>query len=488
MRPGAILVLLILVSCATERRQSGVVQAPERSPEQSSSAETSVRIPPRAPAFAEPAPWPALSAFDLDRRPEGWVTDVEAVRFGLPEQFWSSHRLRWIEALGAAPAAAAFRLERLFRDSSGDEAFRAAWRLWLIDTSAGLSDAARGWLDRACELRPNAELALERAWDQAFRLHDLWGARALWAEAATAQPSNDRKYRLLRQKLFSGSQSLVPIGADDYVSSLELDRDDLWAATWDGAVVRWSLVTGDVELMRPAGDVVSPIRFLAVTGWFVYAFQDKALLRYSKVAGSWRSFPYPAGWNGLRIQGAVADGQESLWVGHLGEGLWRWERGEWKLVDAGGGGPFINALASDGQGGLWIGTKDRGLWSWSDGVWTPVPSENGAPSNITVIEPSEGVWAVGTWGEGAWLLKNGVLRRAEGNGNEYITAAAWSSGVPIWGTLDQGVFSSGRRLGPLDGVPAGVSALVAWQGRWLWGTAGQGLGWWSEDENSALSR
>jgi hypothetical protein len=429
-----------------------------------------------------------VSVPDLSRWPEGWVTDAEAPRFGLPERFWSTHRLRWDEALVAAPAAAAFRLERLFRDSTGDEAFRAAWRLWLIDSRAGLAGDARSWLDRAAELRPSPDLALERAWDQVYRLHDLWGARALWAEAVTAHPGDDRKYRLLRQKLFSGSRSLLTVGADDYVSSIELDRDDLWAATWDGAVVRWSLVTGDVDLMKPAGDTVSPIRFIAITGWFVYAFQDKMLLRYSKVAGSWRAFPYPPGWNGLRIQGAVADGQESLWVGHLGEGLWRWERGEWTLVDSGGGGPFINALAADGRGGLWVGTKDRGLWNWNGGTWTPVSSQNGAPSNITVIEPSDDAWAVGTWGEGGWILKDGVLKRAEGTGKEYITAAAWSAGAPIWGTLDQGLFGSGRALGPLDGAPSGVSALVTWQGRWLWGTAGQGLGWWSEDENSALSR
>ena len=474
--------LLLVFSCAT-------APAPPAPVEPASPVPVGPRVSFGAPSFPTfQKSWPLVSALDLAHWPRGWVDETVFTELGLP-RFWSEQREQWVEALNSAPAVEAFRLERIFQGAQGDEAFRAAWLLWKIYARAGLAEQSRTWLDRAEERHPDPSLELERAWDQAYRLNDLWGARALLSDLGQAPVGGDRKYRMLRQKLFLGTKSLVPVGADDYVSSLELDRDDLWAATWDGAVVRWSLVTGDVDLIRAAGDAVSPIRCLAVTNWFLYAFQDKALLRYSKVAGSWRTFAYPAGWNGLRIQGAVPEGEETLLVGHLGEGLWRWDRGQWSLLDAGGGGPFINALASDQQGGLWVGTKDRGLWSWSAGVWTRVPSENGSPSNITVIEPSPAgaSWAVGTWGEGAWLLQGGVLRREAGTGSEYITAAAWTD-RPVWGTLDQGVYSGGRSLGPLDGTPAGVSALTVWQGRWIWGTSGQGLGWWSEDENTALSR
>jgi len=494
---GAALALLLAVSCATQRPASSA--QPSVTPEPASvvpPAPETVRTPPAPPwnttsehsepVWSPPTEWPRVTAPDASLWPSGWVEDAEGPQFGLPERFWTEQRPLWLEALSGAPAPAAFRLGKIYRNAPADEAFRAAWRLWLIHSRAGLGEQARSWLDKAFALKPEPRLELERAWDQAFRLRDLWGARALWAEAGSA--ATDAKFRLLRQKLFLGTKSLVPLGADDYVSSIELDRDDLWAATWDGAIVRWSLVTNDVDLIRAAGETVSPIRCLAVTGWFVYAFQDKNLLRYSKVAGTWRTFPYPAGWNGLRVQGVVADGQETLWVGHLGEGLWRWDRGNWTLVDAAGGGPFINALASDGHGGLWIGTKDRGLWSWSAGVWSPVTS-NGVPSNISVIEPSPdgSRWAVGSWGEGTWLLSGGTLKRADGSGSEYVTSAAWTSGGPIWGTLDQGVLGAARRLGPLDGAPADVSALAVWQDRWLWGSS-QGLGWWSEDENTALSR
>jgi hypothetical protein len=487
-RVGLVLPILLAVSCVTQTVPPKLEKPLIETASPPVLHSTDPRTTPDSPYYRPiKAVWTLVSTPDLEHWPWGWVESDDSPT-GLPSRFWSERRAQWREALSAAPSQAAFRLERLYHEAHGDEAFRAAWLLWQVYSHAGLGEQARVWLDRAADLRHEPSLELERAWDQAYRLHDLWGARSLWAELGPV-PADERKYRLLRQKLFLGTRSLVPLGADDYVSSVELDRDDLWAATWDGAVIRWSLVTGDADLIRAAGDTVSPIRCLAVTGWFIYAFQDKALLRYSKVAGTWRTFPYPAGWNGLRIQGAVVEGQETLLVGHLGEGLWRWDRGQWSLVDAGGGGPFINAIASDGQGGLWVGTKDRGLWSWSGGVWSEVPSENGSPTNISVIEPSpdQTSWAVGSWGEGAWVLHSGILSRASGNGTEYITAATWTD-RPVWGTLDQGIYSVNRVLGPLDGVPVGVSALVAWQGRWIWGTSGQGLGWWSEDENTALSR
>jgi len=293
-----------------------------------------------------------------------------------------------------------------------------------------------------------------------------------------------------------GVQSLAGVGADDYVSCLVLDRDDLWAGTWNGAVVRWSLAGETLERISPPAEAVAPVKALAATRWFLYAFQDRALFRYSKVTGAWRSFPYPPGWTGLRVGAVGAEGEETLWVAALGPGLWKWDRGQWSLEDEGGGGPFLNTLAPDGQGGLWIGTKDRGLWHRVGGAWTPVTGPSGAPgpTNISVLaaDPEGRRWAVGTWGEGTWILEDGALTPVSG-ASEYVTGAAWAEGRPLWGTLDEGlVWNSAagpRILGPREGLPAGgVTSLIVWEGRWLWGTNGQGLGWWSEHENPALPR
>jgi len=440
-----------------------------------------------------------VSPLDLEAWSFGWVDDAaQAARLVLPGRFWSDQKPLWRTALDPRTSAptSARRLEQAFHGAGyPEEAFRAAWHLWLVYRQAALPVEARQWLDRAHALRPGPVTGLERAWDQAFRLQDLWGARSLAAGLKGPwAPDDDRKARILRQKLFLGSLSLAEAGADGYVSTLALDRDDLWIGTWNGAVVRWSLTTETLDLLLAPGKIVAPVKLLEATGWFVYAFQDQALLRYSKVTGTWRTFTYPPGWTGLRVQGAVADGQESLWVAYLGQGLWHWDRGEWTLVDGGGGGPFLNALAADGNGGFWIGTKDRGLWSWKAGVWSKVNADGQAPVNISVVEssPSGDSWAVGTWGEGTWLLAGGVLHPVSG-GSEFVVGGAWTDDGPLWGTLDEGLVagtgSQRQTLGPLDGIPpGGVSAVVSWQGRWIWGTAGQGLGWWSEHENTALLR
>lgn len=466
------------------------VERPRTSPE---AAPLPSRIPEAAPEYRP------VSPLDLESWPFGWVLDpVEALRLGISERFWSEKKQLWRQALDPSTVAPTVvrHLETLFRNAgSSDEAFRAAWHLWLACRAAALPVEARLWLDRAQELHPGPVTSLERAWDQEFRLRDDWGARALWSGLRGPWSGDDgRKARLLRQRLFLGAKDFSGVGVDGYVSTLALDRDDLWVGTWNGAVVRWSLTTDALDLILAPGKTVAPVKLLKTTGWFVYAFQDQTLLRYSKVTGSWRTFSYPPSWTGLRVQAVVADGQESLWVAYLGQGLWHWDRGEWTLVDDGGGGPFLNALAADASGGFWIGTKDRGLWSWKAGVWTAVPAEGPSPEDISVIEPSpEGnLWAVGTWGEGTWLLEGGRLRPVS-SGQEYVVAAGWTDRGPVWGTLDEGLVtgSGGDRavLGPLDGLPpGGISALVTWEGRWIWGTTGQGLGWWSENENPALLR
>lgn len=508
---GGLCAVLLAVSCATAPPSPPEPRLP---PAETPRVEPASPVPAEPPAEAEaepkarqaplsmPVPQPVSTALefpvapplDLEAWPFGWVDDQEqSRRLGLSERFWSDRKPLWRQALDARtpPSNAARQLQAVFRaGGSTEEAYRAAWHLWLVYREAALPADARAWLDSAEALRPGPVTSLERAWDQLFRLGDAWGARGLWAALPNSWVGDDaRKARLLRQRLFLGTQSLSPAGADGYVSTLAVDRDDVWAGTWNGAVVRWSLSTGALDLILAPGPTVAPIKLLKVTGWFVYAFQDQSLLRYSKVTGTWRTFAYPAGWTGLRAQAAVADGQESLWVAYLGQGLWHWDRGEWTLVDDGGGGPFLNALASDENGGFWIGTKDRGLWSWKGGVWSSVPG----PSNISLIEPSPdgSRWAVGTWGEGTWVLEQGRLT-PESRGNEYVVGAAWSGTDLVWGTLDEGLILSGgtaASVGPLDGLPpGGISALVTWGGRWIWGTTGQGLGWWSEHENPALLR
>jgi len=459
-----------------------------------------VPLVPRTPHEAS-IPWAVATPLDLDSWPFGWVHDpATSHNLQLADRFWSDQKPRWREALDArsTPAQTVLRLGQIFRNAgSPEEALRSAWLAAQICSASQLREDARRWLEQASSLSSNPVVALERSWDQVFRLHDVNGAVNLWPRDTSSWPDGAwaQKARLLRQRLFSGTRSLKAVGADDYLSTQVLDQDDLWAATWNGAVVRWSLSTDTLDLVLAAGPTVSPVKVLSTTRWFLYAFQDQSLMRYSKVTETWRSFPYPPGWTGLRIQGVVAEGEETLLVAYLGQGLWRWDKGRWSLVDDAGGGPFLNALASDGSGGLWIGTKDRGLWSWRSGLWAPVPASGPpGPADISVIQPdpSGTKWFIGTWGEGTWILENDRLEPWS-EVADYVTAATWTEGGPLWGALDVGLVrgkgAARMVLGVSDGIPSGgVSALVSWQDRWIWGTTGQGWGWWSEYENPALFR
>ncbi len=475
-----------------------------REPLASAAASSSVpdaplRAAPSAPAFLQGelvsvGGFPPPTPLDLDHWPFGWVRDAQAERLGLVPRFWSDQKSLWTEALGgtAVPRSVRLLTQIHTRAANADEAFRASWRLWGLYRQAGLSDEARTWLDQAVQENPLPVALLDRAWDDVFRRRILGSLPPTippgpWPTAADAS-----KASLLRQKLFLGTRDLAALGADNFVSCLALDRDDLWAGTWNGAVVRWSLTTGQTDLLLGPGPSPSPVKALAATSWFLYAFQDTQLRRYSKVTGVWRSFPYPESWTGLRVQGVVADGEESLWVAYLGQGLWHWTAGEWKAVDGGGCGPFLNALASDGTGGFLVGTKDRGLWTYRKEQWSPVGgSSDRVPTNISALALGpEGSVAVGTWGEGVWLLETGQLHPLSLAG-EYVTGVAWGDEGPLWGTLEGlGALQNGVlvRLGPTEGISGGVSSVESWGGRWLWGTMGNGLAWWSEHENSALFR
>lgn len=476
---------LVLACATTPRPTPPISETPILPPEP-------VPSPVAPPAFE--APWLVPEQPDLDHWPSGWIDDAQGPRLGLAPSFWTPQRLAWREALDpqTRPSRAVQRLQTIVRNPlDRDEELRAAWRLRLIYATAGLGADSRTWLDRASELAPQSGwLRLERLWDQAFRLGDLWGARGLWpAEGWSGLDEADQaKARLLRAKLFLGADP-VPAGVGPAaVSALALDRDDLWTATWTGAVWRTSLVSGEQTVLLTPSQV-APVVKLAVTGWFVYAFQDQALMRYSKVTGVWRSFPYPAGWTGLRITGAVPTGQETVVIGYLGQGLWRFDAGQWSALDTEGPGPFVTALAADGTGGWAVGTKDRGLWWGGEGHWQPAP---GGPVNVSALALGEaGTWAVGSWGEGRWLWSPGGWVRL--SGDDFVPDVVWTGGAPLWAVLDRGLVWGDRELraelGPRDGLPGGgVTVVEAWQDRWIWGTMGQGVAWWGEHEDSTVHR
>lgn len=114
------------------------------------------------------------------------------------------------------------------------------------------------------------------------------------------------------------------------------------------------------------------------------------------------------------------DGVRTLWVGTDGEGLLRYERGEWIAFGTKTGFPgnsIFSLLQSSNEQGtemLWIGTDGNGLAQMKQGQWVTFDSKTGLPANSVfslyeMVESDEesSLW-IGTYGSGLASLKNGV--------------------------------------------------------------------------------
>ena len=163
---------------------------------------------------------------------------------------------------------------------------------------------------------------------------------------------------------------------------LEDCRTNLWVGTWGGlfkfADGRFARVSGPPEL---------GLSVLAL-------FEDRA-------GKLWIGTPRgPVCWDGrtFSVHRLAEDGGEfdirsfaedpagNLWVGTIGQGLFRLGAGRVERFGPGQGLPSLNArsLFCDAAGGLWIGTDGAGLFRFEDGHFTSFIGADGWPnSNIT---------------------------------------------------------------------------------------------------------
>ncbi|MEI8092936.1 MAG: hypothetical protein WCG80_01865 [Spirochaetales bacterium] len=440
-------------------------------------------------------------AFDPEGLSFGWVTVPGwPERTGVSGHFWTTERDFW-RALFRADLPLSRRIfplqARYEQSTDALEKFWAAFYLERAHTDSGLWDSARFWRARAQILVKCDFLALDEIWDLAMIQKNAVEAKEAWRQLRPVYlplQGDQSRAALLRQSLFLGQIDLRPQGVDPFVSTLALDQDDLWLGTWNGGLVRRSLATGEWLVLDKPKSQIAPVRLVRVSRFFVYVFKEKSFSRYSKVTLGWKEFPYPPDWPGLRIQDVWVEEDEKFWVAHLGQGLWSWTAGQWQAVVGSNAPQFVNAVVSDGQGGLWVGSRDNGLWHWQKDLWSPV---SGGPTNVSaMLAPGDGkrtsLWAVGSWGQGLWLFDGRGWNLVSG-GREFVTAIDWNGTDPWWGTLDEGLWHGQRfplqHLGIADGIPdAGISALVSRAGRLYWGTTGQSVGVWSEDDDPMVYR
>ncbi|NNM67032.1 MAG: hypothetical protein HKM06_03345 [Spirochaetales bacterium] len=381
-------------------------------------------------------------------------------------------------------------LKRLsLKADSSLEKYWSDYFLFKIYDQAGLYPEASAWLQKAVQDFPNGDDAIQLAW---LMLFENTGTRTqalkVYAQARGQKLSQGPQLlkQLVRQKLFYRRFSLEKEGLDENVSFLARDHDDLWLSTWDGGLARYSTATDQWRVWLKPGAEVSPIKYIVVTRWFVYIFRDRILSRLSKLTETWRNFQLPQDWSGLRVQSVVALGENELLIANLGQGLWKWEEGQWTDLSQALPSKFINAIAAAQNGGWWIGTQDLGGGYLTQDFSTFQPWENG-PKNVTFILTQKQELYVGSFGEGLWKGTSEELKRVS-ESPDYVVCGLLvpDSGVFWGGSFDHGAFSLSKQTvrdySPDQGFDStDVTSMTLVGGALWWGSTDHGLGAWYDD-------
>lgn len=292
-------------------------------------------------------------------------------------------------------------------------------------------------------------------------------------------------FRSLRVRLAWERLDAARLGlADENISALAVDGDDLWVGTWNGGAARWSLsAEASTRFPNPAYP-----RAFEPTERRVWVATFEGLASYTRSSGRWSLVPELQEPSPAKVQ-ALASIGDDLYAGTLGDGLLRLREGVWETVSDGGyPGRFVNCLAADGER-LLVGTMDLGLL-----VFEPA---RGRFESLAVLHPAfrarnvttiladrGGVW-IGTYGEGLWRWEGERVTRYGKDtgeiGDDWVLASCRAAGGVWFGTFGAGASFVGddgrwRRLGVADGLPSLDVAAIAWRAPFVYfGTLGAGV-------------
>ncbi len=328
-------------------------------------------------------------------------------------------------------------------------------------------------------------------------------ARSFLCRAAGGQldDSGGALAERLRRRLRWLELSAETLGLGDAnVSALALDEDDLWVGTWNGGVARYSLASGERTVFRQGGETLTPntVRSIEVTPHRVWVGTYQGLYVYSKVIGSWREVEQFGGRTPRKVEALAAVG-DRLFVGTLGDGLWRLTGGRWERVVEGElPGEFVNCLEWSGSW-LYVGTMSLGAVRLNVDSGRMVRVETLAPQlaarNVTMLLSvgEQALW-VGTYGEGLyrWAIPQGKVEHFTRQGgqipDDWVLAGTHARSGYYFGTFGGGMAflpeagGSWRRLSLQEGLPAlDITALQYRPPVVYLGTLGAGAALYYED-------
>jgi len=295
------------------------------------------------------------------------------------------------------------------------------------------------------------------------------------------------QWTYLRGLLFIEKWSGPELGlAEGNISSLLVDRDDVWIGTWTGGITRLSdplqsHTVKDAGLPTMAIRTVNRIRRYRTSIWVV---RYGSLERYDTRSGIWE----PVGYLPVneRLQDVcILDGK--IYLATLGRGLWVREGNEWSIVPTPG--KFITKLELGHDGEIIIATMNNGLFLHSPGedIWLHPPSDVFGGVNVTSVLRSGDRVIGGTFGEGGfiWDTKTSEVLwfGLEELGDLWVLSVAELGDSLLFGTFGSGVShlntidETWDRVSIEEGLPsADVTSLsVDTRGNIWVGTLGGGV-------------
>jgi tetratricopeptide (TPR) repeat protein len=339
-----------------------------------------------------------------------------------------------------------------------------------------------------------AEVWLRLAEIALFSRADAESARIFllnYRASRKAQPPQDRLLERLSKRLSWGSLSPEQVGLKDAnISALEVDGDDLWIGTWNGGISRYSIGQRSATVFETGGESLIPrtVRSIEVSPTRVWIGTYQGLYQYTKSSSRWQKI----GFLDEKVEALCAVG-ETLYVGTLGRGLWRYGGKEWEKIGWGVlPGEFVNCLEAEDDH-LLIGTLNLGLviMSLKTGAFFSFDSINSnlqARNVITLLPEDDDTLWIGTYGEGLYRWKRRENRlehfsRASGEiADDWILSAVRADSGLYFGTFGGGVsrFLPERGQWERIGLGEGLSALdissVAYAAPHLFfGTLGSGV-------------
>lgn len=279
---------------------------------------------------------------------------------------------------------------------------------------------------------------------------------------------------------------------DGNISALEINEDDLWIGTWNGGVVRYSLVSEELAVFRHGAISLdaNTVRCIKTFAGRVWVGSYRGLYSYSRATSAWVEDSLFGGTDPIRVE-VLEEAGGILYAGTLGRGLWRLEDGRWQQIP-GLADTYVNALCLFGRE-LAVGTMKQGLLLYDPETGSIRSFDTIHPDlearNITMVlsDRSSSLW-VGTYGQGLYHWqsdKNQLLHYSQRRGDipdDWVLAGAQGQSGSYFGTFGGGVIhfsyaeNRPRIIGLHEGLPSLDISVVRSSPPFLYfGTLGSGV-------------